>query len=146
MVVNNILNETETELAILVALVSDLHSENGGASVSLTDMQAPSRGYMVSLKGYEVTSPFRFLTGNDIRLYLAENVANARRQNAGELYIGTWFDSVTELTYLDLSINVVDKGTALEIARANGQLAVYDVKNERTILPSDIETRDLVAV
>lgn len=122
-----------TEFAILTALVADLHSQHGGSSVSLGDLQTPTRGYLVSIAGYGYNLPYRFLMGLDVAYYISASIENARRQKAGELFIGTWLDDTTGYSYLDLSINVRDKGTALAIARTNKQIAIYDVANQRTI-------------
>jgi hypothetical protein len=64
---------------------------------------------------------------------MRENVPNAQRLNVSNLHIGTWYNVDDGFTYVDLSINVADRGTALQIARTNKQLAIYDVAKRETI-------------
>ncbi len=123
-----------TEAKKFAALFADLHAENSGASLSLQDAQKPSKGFMVSLRGYEQKiEATRFIVGSEIAEYLQDNVANARRLKAGPLFLGSWYDDATARVYLDLSICVASKGQAVEVARKNNQRAFYDVTNQRTI-------------
>jgi hypothetical protein len=109
------------------------HYRNGGASYSLVDGTAPISGYMVSLAGYEQKIPERVIGDLQIIRYMRENVPNAQRLNVSNLHIGTWYNVDDGFTYVDLSINVADRGTALQIARTNKQLAIYDVAKRETI-------------
>jgi hypothetical protein len=109
------------------------HYRNGGASYSLVDGTAPISGYMVSLAGYEQKIPYQSILPSEIIGYIRKNVPNAHRLNVSNLHIGTWYNVEDGFTYVDLSINVSDKGTALQIARTNKQLAIYDVAKRETI-------------
>ncbi len=122
-----------TEAKKFAALFADLHAENSGASLSLQDAQKPSKGFMVSLQGYESLVPDRFVIGSEIAEYLSDNVPNARRMKAGPLFLGSWYDRDSGYTYLDLSVCVEHRGQAMEVARKNNQRAFYDVANQRTI-------------
>lgn len=128
------MNEQTRQAMIFSALVSDAHWQNGGSSTSIDDPHTPITGYMVSLRGYEQKQTGKWIAGYEILDYLRENVPNAKRMNAGELYIGTWWNEQDGNSYIDLSINVRDKGTALQIAATNKQIAIYDVKNRQSIL------------
>ena len=85
------------------------------------------RGYMVSIKGQEVK-----VNKNDIKGIKRE--IDKKREFIGNkkgLYIGLWLDS--DIMYIDVSIHIIDYLEALEIARNNEQLAIYDLKNNDSI-------------
>jgi len=51
---------------------------------------------------------------------------------AGE-YLGVWTDENTNKTYYDRSILFLDLAQALNVAKLNNQIAIWDNKNEREI-------------
>lgn len=62
-------------------------------------------------------------------------------------YAGIWADSDTDIVYVDISRNVPDLYTALAIAHAHGELAIWDVANKveiRTEVPSVRDTTQSV--
>lgn len=79
-----------------------------------------SKGYMVSLYGYEkVISDIKYLELAQVKRYLKL----AKKLNA---FVGFWIDK--NKIYLDLSINISNKKEALKIAKNNKQLAIFDCK------------------
>lgn len=85
------------------------------------------KGYMVSIKGQEVK-----VNVNNIKEIKKE--IEKKREFIGNkkgLYIGLWLDS--DIMYVDVSIHIIDYLEALEIARKNDQLAIYDLKNNDSI-------------
>ena len=77
-------------------------------------------------KGYAVS-----LTNNtDINLWIAiKNILEIKEtyfKNRKDIYIGGWYDIDTELFYIDLSVIIKDKKTALKTARIFKQIAVFD--------------------
>ncbi len=122
----------KNDLYTFAALLADLHNENGGASLRLRDAQKPEHGFMVSLRGYERKILGSIILGFEVQEYIRESVSNARRLNAGDLFVGTWFDGAC--TYFDLSLNIADLGTALQVARENKQQAIFDVSNNQVIV------------
>ena len=85
------------------------------------------RGYMVSLKGQEVK-----VNKNDIE-NIKKEIEKKREfiQNKKGLYIGLWLDN--DIMYVDVSIHIIDYMEALEVARNNDQLAIFDLKKKDSI-------------
>lgn len=86
-----------------------------------------NNGFMVSIKGQEIK-----VNKNDIQGIKKE--IEKKRDFIGNkkgLYIGLWLDN--EIMYVDVSIHIIDYMEALEIARNNEQLAIFDLKNKDSI-------------
>lgn len=85
------------------------------------------KGFMVSIKGQEVK-----VDKNDIQ-GIKKEIEKKREfiKDKKELYIGLWLDS--DIMYIDVSIHIIDYLEALEVARDNDQLAIYDLKNKTSI-------------
>ena len=66
-----------------------------------------------------------------------------RMQNQGEasrfdgLAFGGWYDSKSGRYYYDATVIVKDRDEALELARVNGQLAIFDLNNLEEIRLDD---------
>lgn len=106
--------------------------ENGGATLTSELKQAElTRGFMVSLEGAESQ-----VQGNDYQAIIKaiEEKQNIIKDN-DNLYIGLWLDG--GIMYIDLSINIQDKTEALEVAKRNKQLAIYDLINNDSIYLKD---------
>lgn len=106
--------------------------ENKGATLTRELQQAEiKRGYMVSLEGAETQA-----RGDD---YQAINQAIKEKQEIikdnNNMLIGLWLDN--NIMYIDISINIVDKMEALEFAKYNKQLAIYDIKNNSSMYLKD---------
>lgn len=88
-------------------------------------------GFMVSLEGTETQTK-----GDD---YQAIKKAIEEKQEIikdnNNLYIGLWLDN--NIMYIDISINIQDKTEALEFAKYNKQLAIYDIINNNSIYLKD---------
>ena len=101
--------------------------KNGGATLdyNYNNFNA-STGYMVSLYGYEVKIDI-----NDIEA-IKKEIENkkeiAKKVNG---YVGLWVDN--GLMFIDISKHIIDYNRALEVARNNKQLAIYDLKNDKSI-------------
>ena len=109
-------------------------NQSTGYSVNILGEQ-PSTGYMVG--GYVpslVLDPpaLEWTPLNDIDRFVRDNL-NWLTHPAGEYYAGIWVDSDTGKVYVDISRNVDDLYVALAIATAYGEIAVWDVVNEREI-------------
>lgn len=88
-------------------------------------------GFMVSLEGTETQTQ-----GDDyqaIKKAIEEKQAIIKDNN--NMYIGLWLDS--NIMYIDISININDKVEALEFAKYNKQLAIYDLENNDSIYLKD---------
>lgn len=108
---------------------SELIQNNGGFSLNHRN-EIPKGGYMVSLKGFErIIRNYRDYPADDLN----ELCKSYRTQIQTTLprYFGGWVDG--DDLYLDASLNVQFLETALEFARYNEQLAIYDVVNQTSI-------------
>lgn len=106
--------------------------ENKGETLNKELKKADlKRGFMVSLEGTETQTQ-----GDD---YQAINQAIKEKQaiikDNNNMYIGLWLDN--NIMYIDISININDKVEALEFAKYNKQLAIYDLVNNDSIYLKD---------
>lgn len=102
--------------------------ENEGATLdsNYNDFSS-SKGYMVSLEGQEIQ-----VNKNDIQGIRKE--IEKKREFIGNkkgLFIGLWLDN--DIMFIDISIHIIDYLEALEVARNNDQLAIFDLKKKDSI-------------
>lgn len=106
--------------------------ENGGETLTKELKKADlKKGFMVSLEGTETQTQ-----GDDyqaIKKAIEDKQAIIKDNN--NMYIGLWLDN--NIMYIDISINIIDKVEALEFAKYNKQLAIYDLKNNDSIYLKD---------
>ena len=109
---NKIMEIIENEGATLDYNYNDFKSENG---------------FMVSLKGQEVQ-----VNKNDIE-NIKKEIEKKREfiKNKRGLFIGLWLDS--DMMYIDVSVHIINYLKALEVARNNEQLAIYDLQKNDSI-------------
>lgn len=88
-------------------------------------------GYMVSLEGAEIQKNINDING--IKKAIEEKQETIKNKN--NLYIGLWIDN--NIMYIDISINIIDKVDALEFAKYNKQLAIYDIINNDSVYLKD---------
>lgn len=106
--------------------------EEKGATLTKELKQAElTRGYMVSLEGAESQ-----VKGDDYQTIIkAIEEKQTIINNNDNLFIGLWLDN--DIMYVDISINIIDKVEALEFAKYNKQLAIYDLANNDSIYLKD---------
>lgn len=106
--------------------------ENGGETLTKELKKAElKRGYMVSLEGTETQAK-----SNDYQAIIkAIEEKQAIIKDKNNMYIGLWLDS--NIMYIDISINIIDKMEALEFGKYNKQLAIYDLVNNDSIYLKD---------
>lgn len=86
--------------------------ENGGFSSNAT------KRYMVALEGFERIIPVQNLSEQVLMDYIGSiNLNNSES-------LGTWLDN--GLVYFDKSVSIENLDEALELAKMNNQLAIYD--------------------
>lgn len=115
--------------------------ENKGATLDKDYNNFTSdRGFMVSLKGQEVK-----VNKNDIQ-GIKKELEKKRDfiQNKKGLFIGLWLDN--DIMFIDVSIHIIDYMEALEVARDNDQLAIFDLKNKNSIYLNYIKYYNLYKV
>lgn len=106
--------------------------ENKGETLNKELKKADIKnGFMVSLEGAEVQKNVNDIEG--IKKAIEEKKEIIKDKS--NLYIGLWLDNNT--MYIDVSINIVDKVEALEFAKYNKQLAIYDLINNDSIYLKD---------
>lgn len=102
--------------------------ENKGATLDKHYNNFTSnRGFMVSLKGEEVKTEINNI--EEIKKEIEKK--KEKIKNIDNIYIGLWVDN--GLMYIDISIYIVDYLEALEVARNNDQLAIYNLKDNTSI-------------
>lgn len=102
--------------------------ENKGATLDKNYNNFSSdNGFMASIKGQEVK-----VNKNDIE-NIKKEIEKKREfiKNKKGLYIGLWLDN--DIMYVDVSIHIIDYREALEVARNNEQLAIFDLKKKDSI-------------
>lgn len=115
--------------------------ENKGATLDKNyDNFISDNGFMVSLKGEEVQ-----VDKNNIE-EIKKEIENKKKliENKKGLYIGLWLDN--DILFIDVSIHIVDYLEALEVARNNDQLAIFDLKNKDSIYINYIKYYNLYKV
>ena len=98
--------------------------ENQGCSMNMKSL-IPDSGYMVSLKGMELKINVIDFSPEHVDHFIRKNLSCLFNKSC---YIGTWINN--DLVYLDISLNIKDKNQALEYAKANGQICIWDVEKK----------------
>ena len=111
-----------------VAAIAALNPD--GFTVNAANLQPVKSGYAVALKK----------TQNSFGTDGLSKVANviAKLQNSGNLNgrtlaFGGWYDSESGLYYYDATVIYQDREEAIEIGRANNQIAIFDLENLKEI-------------
>lgn len=91
------------------------------------------KGFIVSLEGTESQ-----VKKNDYKAIIKaiEEKRDIIKDNS-ELYIGLWLDN--DIMYIDVSININYKVEALEFAKKNKQLAIYDLEEDKSLYLKDFK-------
>lgn len=120
----------------VISTIAAIAAQNPeGYTVNAATLQPITSGYAVALA---VTQDSFGAKG----LKKVVNVIN-KMQNQGEssrfdsLAFGGWYDTKSGCYYYDATVIVKDRTEALELARVNGQLAIYDLDNSDEIRLDD---------
>lgn len=109
---------------------------NGGGSYNLnTGVTNPNKGYMVSIEGCEEIHK-DFPTGESIRDYIFTHSEQLAMDNK---YLGIWYNDKKQQWYLDVSINIGNRGKARLFGSINKQEAIWDCANGKEIKLADSE-------
>lgn len=113
---------------LVISTIAAIAAQNPeGYTVNAATLQPITSGYAVALA---VTQDSFGAKG----LKKVVDVIN-KMQNQGEasrfdsLAFGGWYDTKSGCYYYDATVIVKDRTEALELARVNGQLAIYDLDN-----------------
>jgi hypothetical protein len=114
--------------------LAELIATNSGFTYNPITGAQPSSGYMVSLRGYDLSENYQDLLDS---LKIEEFIDNYLQTNTDKLrdnfYCGAWVDDSSGLLFMDVSVNVKDIETACYLGICNDQLAIYDLTNRRSI-------------
>lgn len=107
------------EASILIALATIAINNKEGFTVNAATLQPVTTGYAVAVAD----------TQNSFGL---EGLANVVKYVSGHPEInafGGWYNSENNMYYFDATMIVADLKTAIELGRANKQIAIYDLRN-----------------
>lgn len=122
--------------------ISASHNENGGATFS-TDGRNLAGEPLFSVSIYEGRE--QRISGKDItpeimEVYRSRNTDILSQEGNA---IGTWYDSETNLSYIDVVVTVPTKTEAIKLGLQHNQVAVFDLKNMREIYTAQLTKAQL---
>lgn len=113
------------QLSILFALATIATNNKDGFTVNAATLQPVTTGYAVAVAA----------TQNSFGLEGLANVVKYVSEHPEINAFGGWYNSKNNMYYFDATIIVEDLRKALELGRANKQLAIFDLANG---LPIDL--------
>lgn len=106
-------------------IIEEIKENNGGTYNKEYKTINTSKGFMVSLQGYEK----KCKTDEETEKAIKENMEIVKKLD--NAYLGAWIDE--GITYIDISVLVENKEDAMELGKVNNQLAIYDIENNESI-------------
>lgn len=107
------------QLSVLLALATIATNNKDGFTVNAVTLQPITTGYAVAVAE----------TQNSFGLEGLANVVKYISEHSEINAFGGWYNSKNKMYYFDATIIIEDLKTAIEIGRANKQIAIYDLKN-----------------
>ena len=107
----------------MIALTAIASANKEGYTVNAATLQPVATGYAVAVAD----------TQNSFGLEGLANVIRYMEDHPEVNAFGGWYDSESGLYYYDATIVVHDLKQALELGRANDQLAIFDLENCKEI-------------
>lgn len=117
------MNKKQT--AVLIALATIAINNKEGFTVNAETLLPVTRGYAVAVAD----------TQNSFGLEGLANVVKYVSEHPEINAFGGWYNSKNKMYYFDATVIVEDLQKALELGRANKQLAIFDLANG---LPIDL--------
>ncbi|MEU8363761.1 hypothetical protein AB0C27_47850 [Nonomuraea sp. NPDC048882] len=117
----------------LGGLVRDAR-RSGGFSWSPATGRPPARGYMVATTGRTAQFPESILDDPDVAARAIDRYLRDNRdvfENRKNIYLGCWIEDGK--VWLEPSMNIPRRKTAIKLARETDQIAVYDVRTREYI-------------
>jgi len=111
----------------LIQVQYDYHMNNQGSTFSQSGIV--KIGFMVALTGYEKTYK-DFSIYNLIDFYQFNQKILRDNKN---YYVGTWLNEDNNKVYVGIAICLKDKKEALNLAKNNKEIAIYDLVNNKEI-------------
>lgn len=125
---------TEIDIAVAAELLNGL-AENGGATINL-DNATPveTQGYVVAYARemtWTVTPTMQCSVTRNVQDVALQYAQQARlwvgdNDGATPLHVGVWADPDTGIVYFDVVQIFTDYVDAMDAARANGEIAIFD--------------------
>lgn len=110
-----------------LSMIADRIAESPeGGTLSVRGHEAPGTGYMVGGAG-----PCLVFPGGRVDRYLLLRFLD--RSPASDSWVGWWTDGATGRLYVDWSTRVGSEHNARDIASARGEIAFWDLANEREV-------------
>lgn len=111
------MNKKET--SVLIALATIAINNKDGFTVNAATLQPVKSGYAVAVAD----------TQNSFGLEGLANVVKYVSDHPEINAFGGWYNSKNNMYYFDATLIVEDLKTAVEIGRANKQIAIFDLAN-----------------
>ena len=111
--------------------VLDKVRENGGLSVRLTNGSEPVTGFMVARKGMgAIVDAKDFYDPSKGKQILSDYMKKHKSElSTGQDYLGIWHNKDDGKVYFDVSANIQDRNTAIDMGQKNDQISIWDVVN-----------------
>lgn len=109
-------------------IIKETLKNNGGSfNVSKGKIKNPLKGYMCSIKDILIIDKKDF----NIKLIKSLVKNNFNLLKSEKNYLGTWEDKGK--IYIDISTNFINKEKALQVAKENNQIAIFDLNSMKSI-------------
>lgn len=102
-----------------------------GFTYSLVHKSSPKEGYALSVFKHSERMIEGKPTANHISKFIQDHRDHLTRDP--RMHVGGWYNKDDKKTYLDVSLIEKDKKEALRLAQKHKQLAIFDLKNKKTI-------------
>ena len=109
--------------------IVSVHNENGGSSISQSGENLFGKpGYSVSTHTDKTTKvKGKNITQEDIDTYTKKYKGTLEKNKV--LFVGTWYDTKTDTTYIDVVSHEKDLKTAIAMGIAANQKSIFDLEN-----------------
>ena len=107
------------QLSILLALATIATNNKEGFTVNAATLQPVTTGYAVAVAA----------TQNSFGLEGLANVVKYVDEHPEINAFGGWYNSQNRMYYFDATVIIEDLKTAIELGRANKQIAIFDLAN-----------------
>lgn len=109
-------------------IIKETLKNNGGSfNVSTNKVKKPLKGFMCSIKDLLIIDKKDF----NVKLLKSLVKDNFTLLKSNENYLGTWEDKGK--IYIDISANFSSKEKALQVAKNNNQIAIFDLQEMESI-------------
>lgn len=115
------MNKKQTSVLLALAAIATTNKE--GFTVNAANLQPVTTGYAVAVAD----------TQDSFGLEGLANVVKYVSEHPEVNAFGGWYNSENNMYYFDATVIVDDLATAMELGRANKQIAIFDLANLKEI-------------